>query len=90
VSSRLLLLQMLGCRTPLLTSLYELALTPLLLLLLPLQVYYPELQAAAADAGVQHPQEAWEQFGRDILARQPEETQQQNTGLIRAHTGFEA
>jgi hypothetical protein len=43
-------------------------------------VYLPELRAAARDADLPDPDEAWEQFGRDIMARRPEEPQQQSTG----------
>lgn len=48
--------------------------------LLLLQVYIPELQAAAEEAEGEDPETAWRQFGETVMARQPPEPQQQNTG----------
>lgn len=52
-----------------------------------LQVYLPELEAASRAAGVQDPEEVWEQFGQNIFARQPEEPQQQAAGAQGAAGG---
>lgn len=65
----------------------------LLLLLLPpllllLQVYLPELEAASRAAGVQDPDEVWEQFGQNVLAQRPEEPQQQSAGAGRQDRGL--
>lgn len=54
--------------------------TGLSLLLPLLQVYIPELQAAAEDVEGEDPETAWQQFGETVMARQPPEPQQQNTG----------
>lgn len=46
------------------------------------EVYIPELQAAAEDADVEDAETAWQQFGASLMARQPADTQQQNTAAI--------
>jgi len=45
-----------------------------------LQVYVPELQAAAQDLDLEDPDVAWEEFGRSILARQPLQEPKESKG----------